>query len=50
MFTYIAAPWYGQKIFAAASEKTAFYSRWNFKYNYIYTLFFSLLWHLPIYE
>lgn len=24
MFTYIAAPWYGQKIFAAASEKTAF--------------------------
>ncbi|MEM7180739.1 MAG: hypothetical protein AAF518_07495 [Spirochaetota bacterium] len=24
MFTYIAAPWYGQKIFAAASEKIAF--------------------------
>jgi solute:Na+ symporter, SSS family len=23
-FTYIAAPWYGQKIFAAASERTAF--------------------------
>ncbi|MCB1176880.1 MAG: hypothetical protein KDK36_04800, partial [Leptospiraceae bacterium] len=26
MFTYIAAPWYGQKIFAAKSEKIAFRS------------------------
>lgn len=26
MFTYIAAPWYGQKIFSARDKKTAFYS------------------------
>ena len=26
MFTYILAPWYGQKIFAAESEKTAFWA------------------------
>lgn len=26
MFTYILAPWYGQKIFSAASKKTAFWS------------------------
>jgi hypothetical protein len=24
MFTYVLAPWYGQKIFAARSEKIAF--------------------------
>lgn len=26
MFTYIAAPWYGQKIFSAKSDKIAFYA------------------------
>ncbi|MEM4271406.1 MAG: hypothetical protein QXO70_04935, partial [Candidatus Pacearchaeota archaeon] len=26
MFTYIAAPWYGQKIFSAQDKKTAFYA------------------------
>lgn len=26
MFTYIAAPWYGQKIFSAHDKKTAFYA------------------------